>query len=63
MYVHMSAKYLQSTTLSAIDIFLKHFSSLNNLDIEEQGIQLDKYEAAPNFIQLNQNLISDCLLI
>ena len=38
MYVHMSAKYLQRTTFSAIDIFLKHFISLNNLDIEGQGI-------------------------
>ena len=26
-------------------------------------IQLNKYETAPNFIQLNQNLTSDCLLI
>ena len=26
-------------------------------------IQLNKYETAPNFIQRNQNLTSDCLLI
>jgi hypothetical protein len=26
-------------------------------------LQLDKYETAPNFIQLTQNLTSDCLLI
>ena len=26
-------------------------------------IQLNKYETAPNFIQLSQNLTSDCLLI
>ena len=26
-------------------------------------LQLNKYETAPNFIQLNQNLTSDCLLI
>ena len=27
------------------------------------SLQLDKYETAPNFIQLSQNLTSDCLLI
>ena len=26
-------------------------------------LQLNKYETAPNFIQFNQNLTSDCLLI
>ena len=26
-------------------------------------VQLNKYETAPNFIQLSQNLTSDCLLI
>ena len=26
-------------------------------------IQLNKYETAPNFIQLNQNLTSDCLVV
>ena len=26
-------------------------------------VQLNKYETAPNFIQLTQNLTSDCLLI
>ena len=26
-------------------------------------IQLDKYETAPNFNQISQNLTSDCLLI
>ena len=26
-------------------------------------IQLNKYESGPNFIQLTQNLTSDCLLI
>ena len=26
-------------------------------------VQLNKYEIAPNFIQLTQNLTSDCLLI
>ena len=26
-------------------------------------LQLNKYETAPNFIQLSQNLTSDCLLI
>ena len=26
-------------------------------------VQLNKYETAPNFIQLNQNLTWDCLLI
>ena len=28
-----------------------------------QELQLDKYETAPYFIQLTQNLTSDCLLI
>ena len=26
-------------------------------------VQLNKYETAPHFTQLNQNLTSDCLLI
>ena len=30
---------------------------------KDKRLQLDKYETAPNFIQLNQNLTSDCLLI
>ena len=28
-----------------------------------ERLQLNKYEIAPNFIQLSQNLTSDCLLI
>ena len=28
-----------------------------------KGIQLNKYETAPNFIQLTQKMTSDCLLI
>ena len=28
-----------------------------------EWVQLNEYETAPNFIQLNQNLTSDCLLI
>ena len=33
------------------------------LKIHELAVQLNKYETAPNFIQLSQNLTSDCLLI
>ena len=42
--------------------FTKHiFIALSNN--ATMLIQLNKYETAPNFIQLSQNLILDCLLI
>ena len=58
-------------------VFINLYPSKNDIRIELvvtqttkiQGavlryrIQIKKYETAPNFIQLNQNLISDCLLI
>ena len=34
-----------------------------NIQTEQNYIQLNEYKTAPNFIQISQNLTSDCLLI
>ena len=43
--------------------FYKLQKKIKKFGFVMEKIQLDKYETAPNFIQLNQNLTSDCLLI
>ena len=35
----------------------------NRLTYTTDQVQLNKYETAPNFIQLTQNLTSDCLFV
>ena len=46
--------------LSDIVEQIKNFLLIQTIHIE---LQLDKYETAPTFIQLSQNLTADCLLI
>ena len=57
-----------------VEHFLPHFFFQISADLEKSEdksaqlvrdalVQLNKYETVPNFIQLNQNLTSDFLLI
>ena len=50
-----------------IVMYLRKYGKSANLCLASTVIftflQLNKYETAPNFIQLSQNLTSDCLLI
>ena len=44
--------------------FGRSFEIYSNVSIKRPVLlQLNEYETAPNFIQLTQNLASDCLLI
>ena len=45
-----------------VDVSFKKLGISNETTYSHQ-LQLNKYETALNFIQLNQNLTSDCLLI
>ena len=47
-----------SKDLKLLSLFSKH-----GIDMHINQVQLNKCETAPNFIQLNQNLTSDWLLI
>ena len=47
-----------SFSFAPLTRFIGRFENLGG-----KAVQLNKYETAPNCIQLNQNLTSDCLLI
>ena len=44
-------------------IIMKSNSPNSDISIYRKIVHLNKYETAPNLIQLSQNLTSDCLLI